>query len=120
MISESQLDHLPTLNRDLYDFLRLVPEVSTKISLSSPAISAAGQDFRFNDFLINGVSERTLSGGVSTAFGGSTIHSARRRQEYQVLLAPYDVRYGDFSGALVNTVTKSGTNAFHGSAFVFG
>ena len=47
LISESQLEHLPTLNRDLYDFLRLVPQISTKISLSSPAISAAGQNFRF-------------------------------------------------------------------------
>ncbi len=119
LISESQLDHLPTLNRDLYDFLRLVPQVSTKISLSSPAISAAGQNFRFNEFLINGVSERTFSGGVSNAFAGSKSIPLDAVKEYEVLLAPYDVRYGDFSGALVNTVTKSGTNAIHGSAFAF-
>jgi hypothetical protein len=120
LISESQLEHLPTLNRDLYDFLRLVPQISTKISLSSPAISAAGQNFRFNEFLINGVSERTLSGGVSNAFGGSKSVPLDAVKEYEVLLAPYDVRYGDFSGALVNTVTKSGTNAIQGSAFAFG
>jgi len=40
-------------------------------------------------------------------------------KEYQVLVAPYDVRYGSFAGALVNTVTRSGTNDLRGSAFAY-
>jgi hypothetical protein len=119
-ISESVLEHLPTLNRDLYDFVRLVPQISTKISLANPGMSAAGVGFRFNEFLINGVSERTLSGGVSGAFAGAKSIPLDAVQEYQVLLAPYDVRYGDFAGALVNTITKSGTNTIQGSVFAFG
>lgn len=119
-ISSSMLEHLPTLNRDLYDFLRLVPQVSTKISLAAPGISAGGMGFRFNNFLINGVSERTLSGGVSNASSGNKSVPLAAVQQYQVLLAPYDVRYGDFTGALVNTVTKSGTNQFRGAAFIYG
>jgi hypothetical protein len=98
LIAESQLEHLPTLNRDLYDFLRLVPQISTKISLSSPAISAAGQNFRFNEFLINGVSERTFSGGVSNAFAGSKSIPLDAVKEYEVLLAPYDVRVWSLLG----------------------
>src|SRR6266566_2670616 len=116
-ISASLLDRLVTLNRNVYDFLRLVPQISTKIGLPSPGVSAAGIGFRFNNFLIDGVSERTLSGGVSRAFGGGTSIPLDAVQEYQVLIAPYDIRYGDFAGAIVNTVTKSGTNAFHGSGF---
>jgi hypothetical protein len=119
-ISESSVDRLPTLNRDLYDFVRLVPQISTKISLPNPGLSAGGVGFRFNNFLINGVSERTLSGGVSGAFAGNKSIPLAAVQEYQVLLAPYDVRYGDFAGALVNAVTKSGTNAFRGSLFAYG
>ena len=119
-ISETSLDRLPTLNRDVYDFLRLVPQLSTKISLSNPSVSAGGMGFRFNNFFINGVSERTLAGGVSSAFAGTRSVPLDAVREYQVLLAPYDVRYGDFAGALVNTVTKSGTNAFAGSVFAFG
>jgi len=118
-IPESWLEHLPTLNRDLYDFVRLVPQISTKISLPNPGFSAAGMGFRFNNFLINGVSERSL-GGVSAASSGNKSIPLDAVQEYQVLLAPYDVRYGNFAGALVNTVTKSGTNTLRGSLFVFG
>ena len=116
-ITESQLASLPTMNRDIYDFVRLVPQVSTKVSLQNPGLSAGGVGFRFNDFLINGVSERTLAGGVSSAFAGARSIPLDAVQEYQVLLAPYDVRYGDFTGALINAVTRSGSNDFHGSVF---
>jgi len=111
------LERLPTIDRDLYDFVRLVPQISTRIGLRNPGLSAGGVGFRFNNFLINGVSERTLSGGVSGAFGGLKSIPMDAVQEYQVLLSPYDVRYGDFAGALVNAVTKSGTNIFRGSVF---
>jgi hypothetical protein len=119
-ISAALLDRMPATNRDLYDFMRLVPEISTKISLQSAGFSAAGAGLRFNNFLINGASERTLAGGVSSAFGGTRSLPLAAVQEYQVLLSPYDVRYGDFAGALVNAVTKAGTNTFHGSAFAYG
>lgn len=119
-ISASLLERLPTLNRDLYDFVRLVPQISTKIGLPNPGLSAGGVGFRFNNFLINGVSDRTASGGVSGAFAGPKSIPLDAVQEYQVLIAPYDVRYGDFAGALVNAVTKSGTNELRGSAFAYG
>jgi hypothetical protein len=119
-IPASLLERLPTLNRDLYDFVRLVPQISTKIGLPNAGLSAGGVAFRYNNFLINGVSDRTHSGGVSGAFAGAKSISLEAVQEYQVLLAPYDVRHGDFAGAMVNAVTKAGTNAFHGSVFAFG
>lgn len=119
-IGESLLHRLPTLNRDLYDFVRLVPQISTRIGLPNSGFSAGGVGFRFNNFLINGVSERTISGNVSNAFAGAKSVPLDAVREYQVLLAPYDVRYGDFAGALVNTVTKSGTNSLRGSVFAYG
>ena len=114
------LERIPASNRDLHDFVQLVPQISSKISLPSPGLSAAGTGFRYNNFLINGVSERTLSGNVSTAFGGNRSVPLDAVQEYQVMLSPFDVRFGDFTGAFVNAVTKSGTNTFHASAFVYG
>jgi hypothetical protein len=116
-ISEPMLDRLPSVNRDMFDFMRLVPQISTNVSVGNEALSAAGQGFRNNNFLINGVSERTLSGGVSPAFAGNRSLPLSAVQEYQVMLSPYDVQYGDFSGGLINAVTKSGTNSFHASTF---
>jgi hypothetical protein len=119
-INSAILDHLPAPNRDIFDYLRLVPELSTKNSLDKDAISAAGAGFRYNNFLIDGVSERTLSGSVSPAFGGNRSVPLAAVREYEIMLSPYDVRYGDFTGALVNAVTKSGTNTLQGSAFAYG
>lgn len=114
LISDSALRRLPTLNRDMYDFARLVPQAGTRLGLTG-----GGANFRFNNYVIDGVSDRQLQGnnvmGPGT-IGGKTI-SLDAVKEYQVLLSPYDARYGGFAGMLVNAVTKSGTNTLHGSAF---
>ena len=114
LISDSSLRRLPTLNRDMYDFVRLVPQAGTRLGLTG-----GGANFRFNSYVIDGVSDRQLQGnnvlGPGT-IGGKTI-SLEAVKEYQVLLSPYEARYGDFAGMLVNAVTKSGTNDLHGSAY---
>jgi len=113
-ISDSSLRRLPTLNRDMYDFVRLVPQVGSRFGLTG-----AGSGFRFNSYVIDGVSDRQLQGNNVLGGGGpggKTI-SLEAVKEYQVLLSPYDARYGDFTGLLVNAVTKSGTNQLRGSVF---
>ncbi len=117
-ISDSLLHHLPTLNRDVYDFVRLAPQVSTKVGLGSGGMSVGGVGFRFNQFLTNGVPERSLAGGQPPEFAGGKSLPFEAVAEYQVLVAPFDVRYGDFAGGAVNTITRSGTNALQGSLFV--
>jgi hypothetical protein len=116
-LSDSLVHRLPSLNRDIYDFVRLVPQISTRVGLGSGGISGGGVGFRLNNFLTNGVPERSLSGGQPPEFAGGKSLPFEAVSEYQVLLAPFDVRYGDFAGAVVNTVTRSGTNQFHGSLF---
>ncbi|HET6340800.1 MAG TPA: TonB-dependent receptor [Gemmatimonadota bacterium] len=123
-IRDSLLHRLPAPSREVYDFVRLVPQISTKTTFptgspfGSPGFSAGGVGFRFNNSLINGVSEQDMSGHTTRNLGiGGKSLPLGAVKEYQVLLAPYDVRYGDFVGALVNTVTRSGTNELTGSAF---
>ena len=117
-IPDSLLHRLPSLNRDFYDFVRLVPQISTKIG-GRPGLSGGGVGFGFNNFLINGVPERSVGAhGTPALLGGKSL-PFEAVKEYQVLLAPYDVRYGDFAGALVNTVTRSGTNQLQGSVFAY-
>jgi hypothetical protein len=112
-ISDSLLHRLPTLNRDMYDFVRLVPQVSSRFAGLS-----AGGGVRLNSYLIDGVSDRQL--GSNSVMGGARGGKAMpidALKEYQVLLSPYDARFGDFAGLLVNAVTKSGTNELRGSVF---
>src|SRR5688500_6254185 len=114
LIPDSLVHRLPTPNRNFYDFVRLAPQVSTKIGFQRTGVSAAGANLRFNNFLINGVDERFINANVSAAFNVGKSIPMDAVKEFQVLVAPYDVRYGDFAGALVNTVTQSGTNEFRG------
>ena len=117
LIPASLVQRLPTLDRNFYDFVRLAPQVSTKVGSQRTGVSAAGANFRFNNFLINGADERFVNGNVSAAANVGKSIPMDAVKEFQVLVAPYDVRYGDFAGALVNTVTQSGTNELRGSIF---
>jgi carboxypeptidase family protein/TonB-dependent receptor-like protein len=117
-LSDSLVHHLPTLNRDVYDFVRLVPQISTRVGLGFPGMSGGGVGFRLNNFLTNGVPTRSLSGSQPPEFAGGKSLPFEAVSEYQVLLAPFDVRYGDFAGAAINTVTRAGTNRFGGSVFI--
>ncbi|MGI8617460.1 MAG: TonB-dependent receptor domain-containing protein [Gemmatimonadaceae bacterium] len=119
VIPESLVHRLPTLNRNFYDFVALTPHVSTKVGSQRSGVSGAGTNLRFNSFLINGADERFVNGSVSAAASVGKSIPLDAVKEFQVLVAPYDVRYGDFAGALVNTVTQSGTNELHGSAFAY-
>lgn len=111
-IGDSLLHRLPTMNRDLYDFVGLTPQVATGIGLSG-----GGGGIRFNNFVIQGVPERSLLGSQPPEFGGGRSIPLSAVSEYQILLSPFDVRHGGFAGALVNAVTRSGTNETRGSVF---
>jgi len=109
-ISDSMLRRLPTLNGDMYDFLRIVPQVDTHFGLSG-----AGASFRLNALVIDGLTDRALQGNNAPA----RAISLDAVKEYRVLLSPFDPRYGGFAGLLVNAVTKSGTNELRGSGYAY-
>lgn len=116
-VSDSLLRRLPSLNRNFTDFVALTPQISS----SGPGLSGGGTNNRFNNIQIDGATEADIFGLGSTGqpggqAGGKSI-GLESVKEYQVLLSPYDVRQGNFSGALINAVTKSGTNEFHGSVY---
>lgn len=118
-ISDSLVHRLPTLNRNFHDFVVLAPQVSTKVGFQRGGLSAAGANLRFNNFLINGADERFVNANLSPGSNLGKSIPIDAVKEYQVLVAPYDVRYGDFAGAIINTVTESGTNDVRGSAFAY-
>lgn len=119
-ISDTLIRRLPTLNRNFTDFVALTPQVGN----SGPGLSGGGANNRFNNIQIDGATEADMFGLGSTGQPGGQANGKSigldAVKEYQVLLAPYDVRLGNFSGALINAVTKSGRNDFFGSAYIYG
>ena len=115
-LSDSMIHQMPVINRDLYDLVRLVPQMSTWFTL---APSGAGT--RVNSIRIDGVTDQVPSSNFAAGqlYGGKVI-PLDAVKEYQVLFSPFDVRQGSFAGANINVVTRSGTNELHGSVFGYG
>ncbi len=116
-VSDSALRRLPTLNRNFADFVSLVPQVSTVTGF----LSGGGVNVRQNAIQIDGAAAGDLFGLGTTGQPGSQANAKSipldAVKEYQVLLSPFDIRQGNFGGLLINAVTKSGTNEFHGSVY---
>lgn len=112
IITRDKMDKLPTLNRSLDDFTKLTPMSSGK--------NFAGTSYRFNNVTVDGASFND-SFGLSSSLGASGTEpiSLEALEQVQVMIAPYDVRNGAFTGAGINSVTKSGTNTWHGSAYAY-
>ncbi|WP_375437425.1 carboxypeptidase regulatory-like domain-containing protein [uncultured Hymenobacter sp.] len=115
-VRREQIERLPTISRSFQDFTRLTPQANGN--------SISGRNGRFNNIQIDGASNNDLFGlgnsGTPGGQAGTQPISLDAIQEFQVVIAPYDVRQGRFSGGGINAVTRSGTNEFSGSAFAFG
>ncbi len=77
-------------------------------------VSVNGQRENANGFMVNGGSVEDTSGN-----GANIIPVLDSIQEFRLLTNSFDAEYGHFSGALVNVITKSGSNAIHGTGFEF-
>ncbi len=115
-ISSAQINNLPLNGRNVFDLMQL----------SAGAVNVAGVDFEnghntvvngvredFNGFLINGVSNKGLSGGSVNTPIQDTV------EEFQQLGLNMSAQYGNSAGSTVNLVTKSGTNQLHGSVWEY-
>ncbi|MDZ4363703.1 TonB-dependent receptor [Brevundimonas sp.] len=113
----SDIETLPSIGRDIKDFVRTSPFATTDPT-NQDALSIGGQSTRFNAFLVDGVRQGDDFG--LNANGYPTVRtpiSISVLEAVTVEVAPYDVQYGSFTGGVINSVTKSGTNDFHGEAF---
>ncbi|MDQ3179928.1 MAG: carboxypeptidase regulatory-like domain-containing protein, partial [Acidobacteriota bacterium] len=111
-ISRPLVETLPTISRRIDDFTRLTPQ-------AGGGGTFAGQDNRLNNITVDGSyfnNSFGLAGQPGDRTGVSPI-SLDAIEAIQVNVAPYDVRQGNFVGAGVNTVTRSGTNTYHGSVY---
>jgi hypothetical protein len=110
-VSRETIAALPTISNRLDAIVRLAPEAR--------GYSVGGADSRMNNITVDG-SYFNNSFGLGNAPGERTNVapiSMEAVEQVQVSIAPYDVRQGNFVGAGINSVTRSGTNKFAGSGF---
>lgn len=114
-VGQEIVSTLPTISRRINDFAKLSPYYG-----GGPfGGSVAGADNRMNNITVDGSyfnNSFGLGGQPGERTGVSPI-SLDAIQEFQINVAPFDVRQGNFVGAGINTITKSGTNTYHGSAY---
>ena len=111
------IDATPSISRDFVSVLARDPKILVDNSVArGPAVSMAGQNFRFNSVTIDGIPQNDNFGLNKNASATSrTPISIDAVEAVNANIAPYDVSYGNFVGGNINIVTKSGTNEFHGS-----
>ena len=111
-ISSAQITSLPTVSRSITDVTRLSP-------YGGNGMTFAGADGRTANFTVDGANFNNNFGLNDGLPGGGNPISIDAIEELQVVISPYDVRQTNFIGGGVNAITKSGTNTFKGSAYVY-
>jgi hypothetical protein len=115
------METLPSVGRGINDFARLNPYFQTDAGRGGLVV--VGKNYRYNSIQIDGAVTNDLFGLSSTGApggqAGTNPISLDAVDEVQLVVAPYDVRQGGFTGGGINAVTRSGTNDFHGSGYYF-
>ena len=111
-ISSDQITSLPTISRSITDLTRLSP-------YGGNGMTFAGADGRTANFTVDGANFNNNFGLNDGLPGGGNPISLDAIEEMQVVISPYDVRQTNFIGGGVNAITKSGTNKFVGTAYVY-
>ena len=119
-ISSQEFVDTPSFNRNFAGYLGMLPGVVATISATTfgaDSISVAGQNVRNVNYTMDGSNNNdTFNGGNGGAQARVPVEAV---QEFQLLSSQFDAEYGLTSGGIVNSVSKSGTNNLHGSAFMF-
>jgi carboxypeptidase family protein/TonB-dependent receptor-like protein len=116
-VTPQQIREMPTNGRNYLDLMQLVPGVVVNRQANAGSDNSTpvlGERAGNNNFLIDGQPNKdTVTGGAASQFNQETI------AEFQVLTAGFRAEFGQASGAIVNVITRSGTNDYHGLASIF-
>lgn len=116
-VTPRQITEMPVNGRNYLDLLQLVPGVVINHQANAGSDNSTpvlGERAGNNNFMIDGQpNKNTVTGGAAAQFNQETI------AEFQVLTAGYKAEFGQASGAIVNVITRSGKNSFHGVGSLF-
>ena len=124
-LGREAIQNVPTLNRSLSDLTKLMPQGNKN--------SFGGSNYRFNNLSIDGMATNdvlgfqepasgaggTVASGTPGALAGTQPISIDAIEEISVVISPFNVTLGNFTGANINAITKSGTNRLAGTGYSF-
>lgn len=124
VVDIKKIESLPTVGRDLTDFTRLTPQAVVRDNEDGAlSISIAGANNRYNSLSIDGAVNNDVFGlsatGTNGGQTGASPISMDAIEQFQVVLAPFDIRQSGFAGGGINAVTRRGTNRLKGSVYYF-
>jgi len=117
LVDQRQMESLPLITRNPYQLVLLSPGTSQTDSANG-GISVNGARDRNNNFLLDGVDNNDTS--VPGGMGGVLNANPESTEEFRVITDNFNAEYGRNTGAIIDVVTKSGTNSLHGNVYYFG
>jgi len=134
VVSQTEIESVPLNGRSYTDLLAIQPGVSPVTTLTPTSVIMAGvtgtinpsgdlnpgdvsidgQRESANGFMVNAIDVQEHMNG-----GTSVIPNLDSIREFRVLTNNFDPEYGNYNGGMINVVTRSGSNSFHGDAFEF-
>src|SRR5271169_1622962 len=116
LVDSQQIASLPLITRHPYQLVLLSPGTSQTDS-STGGISVNGARDRNNNFMLDGVdnNDTSVPGGFSTVLGANP----ESTEEFRVITDNFNAEFDRNSGAIIDVITKSGTNSLHGDAYYF-
>ena len=123
VIGIEQINSTPTVARAIGDFARFTPQATLEEGNDGFSISIGGQNNRYNAIYIDGAVNNDVFGlagsGTNGGQTGVSPISVDAIEQFQISVAPFDVRQSGFAGGSINAVTRSGSNEFEGSVYNF-
>jgi hypothetical protein len=120
VVNRDAIDQMPTISRGITDFTRMTPQARVT---QNGGIEIAGMSNKYNAIFIDGAVNNDVFGlsetGTNGGQTGISPFSMDIIDQFNVSIAPYDVKLGGFAGAGINAVTRRGDNEFRGSAYYF-
>ncbi len=114
-VDAARMSEVPTVSRSMNDIMRLTPQGANIGS----GFSVGGGNYRQSYVTVDGAAFNNAFGiGSNLPAGGSPI-SLDALEQISVSTTPFDVRQSGFTGGAINAVTKSGTNEFKGTAYMY-
>lgn len=117
LVDSARMRALPLITRNPYELVLLSPGTASANS-SLGGFNVNGERERNNNFLLDGVDNNDTS--VPGIPGGALAANPESTEEFRVITNNFNAEYGRDTGAIIDVVTKSGTNQFHGNAYWFG